>query len=75
MMVRRVLGWVLAAMLLVGGVPAVIATSNTGSGHGGKTAFASLKGGKKGHKGKKGGKKGKHRGKRGHKKATAAISV
>jgi len=72
-MLRRVLGWVLAAMILVGGVPAVIATSNTGSGHGGKTAFASLKGGKKGHKGHKG-KKG-HKGGKRHKKATAAISA
>ncbi len=72
MMLRRALGWVLAAMILVGGVAPVLAASSTDSGQGGKRAFAGAKaGGKKGGKtsGKRrGGKKGKKGGKNGSKR-------
>ena len=71
MMLRRALGWVLAAMILVGGVAPVLAASTTDSGQGGKRAFASAKaGGKKGGKSgkRRGGKKGKKGGKNGSKR-------
>jgi hypothetical protein len=74
-MLRRALGWVLATVILVGGVSPVLAVTAAGNGNATKTV-AVKKGKKKGgKKHKKGKKKGGKKHKKGGKKRNAQVAV
>jgi hypothetical protein len=79
-MLRRILAWVLAVVVLVGGSAPVVSSALANNGPTTNTALEDGGGkGKKGKKGKRGARAGKKRGKkgakRGHKKVKPKASA